>query len=119
MTDSAFPRWYRIAGWVTFPFAAAFILHITYEESYLSWVHGSWQNSFSLFHLFPGLFTLGVFGLLTMDLWWLGAIVIAIKRRSQLQTKEWFQLALFGGFLIIDLVPIDWWQRMMNTLFGA
>lgn len=118
MADTGFPKWYRIAGWLAFPFAAAFVLRMSYEESYLAWAHGP-QEIGSSAHLYPLLFALGVLGLLIIEIWCVGAIVVAIRRRAQLPRNDWIQIACLGGFVLLDLVPTSWWQFVINILFGS
>jgi hypothetical protein len=64
------------------------------------------------------MFLLGVLGMLLIDLWFLGAIVVAIRRRARFPKIDWIQIATLGGFIVLDLIPTEWWQFIIRGVFG-
>jgi hypothetical protein len=73
---------------------------------------------FSLVHLHPEFFLLGVLGLLLVEVWCLAAIVMTIRRRGRLPKRDWIQIAFLGGFILLDVVPTGWWQFIISAVFG-
>ena len=108
--ETSLVTWILARGWwfVYLPFAGLEI-RMLWEQTWLTWTQGGQMIGFSLIHVYPVFFFLGVLGAMGTALWVLVVVTMLGLRRNKLLTMGWVQLCLSAATLVLTFLPVDRW----------
>jgi hypothetical protein len=112
MMNRAFPKWFTLLGWIFYVPASLFVIRLLWEKTLLTWREGPQMIGFTMVHLHPIPFFIGVTGMLLCDLWILTAIVFLILRRKTIRPTEKVQFAVVILTIAIDFIPYAFWRAL-------
>jgi hypothetical protein len=89
-------------------------LRTVFEQTVVTWEHGTQALGFSLVHEHVGFFLLGVVGELCLFIWLIGFLAMLIWRlvshKPTFSSGSWVQLASSLFALVLFIIPYGWWQ---------
>ena len=106
LKSSAIPRWLKVA-WLGFaPVGVLFSSRIAWEKTFLTWQQGPQMVGFSLVHIFPAFFIVGILCCYLLILWLAPASIYVIVRRNRISTAD-IAMILTGVFAAVVMALPD------------
>jgi len=114
----AFPKWFRLLGWIIYPAHLIFVGRLLYEKTYLTWRYGPQNIGFTIVHTYPDDFLAGVIAFYFFKLWLLIALGLILWSRVRIAKLDWIQFGIIGLTVAIDYIPTEVWQSTLKMLIG-
>jgi hypothetical protein len=106
LNSSAIPSWLKVA-WLCFaPVGLLFSSRIAWEKTFLTWQQGPQMVGFSLVHIFPAFFIVGILCCYLLLLWLAPASIYVIVRRNRISSVD-IAMILTGVFAAVVMVLPD------------
>ena len=104
--SSAIPNWLRVA-WLSFaPVGLLFSSRIAWEKTFLTWQQGPQMVGFSLMHIFPAFFMVGILCCYSLILWLVPASIYVIVRRKSISSVD-IAMILAAAFAAVVMALPD------------
>lgn len=114
--ERAFPKKFVVVGWLAYFPAALLILRLLWEKTLLTWEHGEQMVGFSLIHLYPIQFILGIIALVLCDIWIIIGGVYLYRRRAVVSSRDKVQFSIILFTLLIEYIPNTFWLLLGKWL---
>ncbi len=102
----ALPRRLRVVWFCSAPFALMFAIRIAWEKTVWTWMRGPQRVGFSLRHLYPEMFLIGVVATLIISAWAICAGGYLIARRKKITTGD-VAMSATALFVILSAITPD------------
>jgi hypothetical protein len=104
--SGAIPNWLKVS-WLCFaPVGLLFSSRIAWEKTFLRWQQGPQMVGFSLGHILPAFFIVGILCCYSLILWLAPASIYVIVRRKRISTVD-IAMILAGVFAAVVMVLPD------------
>jgi hypothetical protein len=101
-------------GWVIYFPTLCYVVRILWEKTYLTWTQGPQMIGFTLVHIYPLFFVVGVVGYLLCHAWVLAATFFLVRRKEFIVRKDVIQYCVITFTLMIDYVSVNNWQWFIS-----
>jgi hypothetical protein len=105
MWRGSLPSELKLAWLCLAPFATLFAARVAWEKTILTWERGPQAVGFSMMHIHPMFFIVGVLCCFSIMLWLLPSAFYAIKRRQALSPLDGIMLVLSLLIAIAIVLP--------------
>jgi hypothetical protein len=100
------PKWFRNVWLFLAPLGFLFSVRIIWEKTFLTWREGPQMIGFSLMHIHPTFFVLGMLCCYGLAFWLFPATFFLIKRRKQISKAD-AAMGILCLFVIVVMVIPD------------
>ena len=101
-----------------FPPAAVLSLELTYEKTYLSWIHGTQILGYVFSSLFPPIVIICMVAVLLCYVWIGLFTATAILTQSLPPKPQLIRILLTVSVLGLERIPIGLWQALLSLFLG-